>query len=387
MNNKIKCPKCGEEFEITEALRSEIEAQVIKVERTKYEENLKSAVVEAEKRTSEKIARDYELKISKAEEDSSAEKDRNKKLIEELKEAQAKAREEKFAKEKIEFELNKKFAEKEDQIIYETKKSADEEHRIKDLEKDKQNSDLKKQIEELKRRVERGDQQNQGESFELELENILKSEFPSDNIRPVPKGIRGADVIQDVCDKYGNICGSILWESKNAKWSEGWISKLKDDQRATKSQIAVLITTMPPDEVETFKFKNGVWVTNTKCSIPLAHSLRINIGQIFHAKKTNEGKNEKMEILFNYLTSVDFQQRVEAIVETFGEMQLDIEKEKRWFNSKWAKEEKSIRKIIDNTYGMYGDLQGIIGAEGLPQLESLKMLDEGAEIEGISNDK
>lgn len=387
MNNKIKCPRCGEELEITEALRSEIEEQVIKTEKSKHEDALKLAVAEAEEKAVEKTAKDYELKVSKAEEDSTAEKDRNKKLIEELKEAQAKAREEKFAKEKIEFELNKKFAEKEDQIRYETKKSADEEHRIKDLEKDKQNSDLKKQIEELKRRVERGDQQNQGESFELELESILKSEFPSDNIRPVPKGIRGADVIQDVCDKYGNICGSILWESKNAKWSEGWISKLKDDQRSTKSQIAVLITTMPPDDIETFKFKNGVWVTNTKCSIPLANSLRVNIGQVFHAKKANEGKSEKMEILYNYLTSVDFQQRVEAIVETFGEMQLDIEKEKRWFNSKWAKEEKSIRKIIDNTYGMYGDLQGIVGAEGLPQLESLKLLEEGVEIESSTNDK
>jgi len=76
---------------------------------------------------------------------------------------------------------------------------------------------MQKIIEELKEKSERGSQQLQGEVQELELEDFLKSNFPLDNIQPVPKGKRGADVIQIVINSQGKECGSIIWESKELK--------------------------------------------------------------------------------------------------------------------------------------------------------------------------
>jgi len=99
------------------------------------------------------------------------------------------------------------------------------------LEKDKKMQDVLKANEELRKKIEQGSQQTQGETLELELESKLKSEFPTDKILEVKKGQRGADVSQEVIDKLGRSCAIILWESKNAEWTNGWIGKLKEDQR------------------------------------------------------------------------------------------------------------------------------------------------------------
>jgi len=101
-------------------------------------------------------------------------------------------------------------------------------------------------------------------------------------------------------------------------------------------------------------------------------ALRFDLVHLHQVKLASVGKNEKMEILYQYLTSTEFKHRIEAIVEAFDNLQQDIEKEKRWFNIKWARQEKEIRKIVDNTHGMYGDFQAIIG-RALQQIKRLEL--------------
>ena len=67
--------------------------------------------------------------------------------------------------------------------------------------------------------------------------------------------------------------------------------------------------------------------------------------------------------------------RVEGIIEAFNAMQDDLEKEKRWFTAKWTKQEKNIRKVIDSTVGMHGDLQSIMGSS-LPGISALELPEE-----------
>ena len=223
--------------------------------------------------------------------------------------------------------------------------------------------------------MQQGSQQSQGETLELELETKLRSEFPTDTVTEVKKGQRGADVIQTVIDKLGRSCGSIIWESKNAQWTDGWIAKLKEDQRQSKSDIAVLVSVNLPTGVETFSYKDGVWIASWKHFLPLALALRFNLVSIHHERQSAEGKDEKMKVLYNYLTGNEFKHRVEGIVEAFGNLQTELEREKRWFSVKWAKQEKEIRKVMDHTHGMYGDLQGVIG-KSLPDINTLE-LEEG----------
>jgi len=175
----------------------------------------------------------------------------------------------------------------------------------------------------------------------IELKKHLKDKFPEDEIVPVPKGKKGADVIQKISDRSGHLCGQIVWESKKTKaWSEGWIQKLKDDQRVVKADLAVIISNVLPTDVVTFAFRDGVWICDIKLTIALATALRMNLESINRERTMSVGKNEKMEILYTYLTGVEFKQRVEAIVEAFSNMDEGLKK-RGWFLKKFGLNEKN----------------------------------------------
>jgi hypothetical protein len=231
-----------------------------------------------------------------------------------------------------------------------------------------------RQIEELKRKAEQGSQQLQGEAQELELESVLRGRFPRDIIDPVPKGEFGGDVLHRVVGPLGQESGTILWESKRTKnWSDGWLSKLRDDQRTAKAEIALIVTNVLPKGVETFDFIDGVWIAETRYAIPLAISLRQSLIDISSARKSREGQHTKTELVYQYMTGPRFRHRIEAIVERFEEMRTDLERERKAMTRLWAKREEQIKGIIESTSGMYGDLQGIAGGV-MQEIESLDLL-------------
>lgn len=344
MQNTIKCEKCGAEIEISQALMHQIEEQVLE-------------------EATRKAAKEYGPQLAE-------EKERNKKLIGQIDELLGETRKLRQKDEEREIDMKKKLLEEEEKIKQEVRRKTEEEHRLKDLEKDNKLQSALKQVEELRAKMEQGSQQTQGETLELELESRLRIEFPTDEIVEIKKGQRGADVAQTVIDKLGRRCGIILWESKNAQWSDGWAAKLKEDQRQAKADLAVLVSVNLPENVDSFTYQDGVWVCSWKTFVPLALALRFNLVSIWHAKKTSEGRDEKMAVLFNYLTGPEFRHRVEGIVEAFSNLQGELEREKRWFGVKWARQEKEIRKVIDHTHGMVGDLQGVIGSS-MPEIKAL----------------
>ena len=149
------------------------------------------------------------------------------------------------------------------------KKEAEEELKLKVMEKDQTITSMQKQIEELKRRAEQGSQQLQGEVQELELEALLLNRFPRDIIQPVPKGEFGGDVLHRVVGTLGQQCGTILWESKRTKnWSDGWLAKLREDQRTAKAEIAVIIMSAA-EELRLFSSMKA-FGSRIKVALPLA---------------------------------------------------------------------------------------------------------------------
>ena len=252
------------------------------------------------------------------------------------------------------------------------KKEAEEELKLKVLEKDQTITAMQRQIEELKRRAEQGSQQLQGEVQELELEALLCGKFPRDTIQPVPKGEFGGDVLHRVVGPLGQQCGTILWESKRTKnWSDGWLPKLREDQRAAKAEIAVIISQVLPKEVETFGFVEGVWVAHPRVALPVAMSLRQTLIEVASARQASEGQQTKMEMVYQYLTGPRFRQRIQAIVESFSSMREDLDREKKVITRQWAKREEQIDRVMQATVGMYGDLQGIAG-KTLQEIEGLE---------------
>lgn len=252
------------------------------------------------------------------------------------------------------------------------KKEAEEELKLKVMEKDQTITAMQKQIEELKRRAEQGSQQLQGEVQELQLESLLRAKFPRDTIHPVAKGDFGGDVLQRVIGPLNQICGTILWESKRTKnWSDGWLPKLRDDQRAAKADVAVILSQALPKDVDTFGFLDGVWVADPKVAVPVALSLRQSLIEISAARQASQGQQTKMEMVYGYLTGPRFRQRVQALVEAFSSMKEDLDREKKTITRQWAKREEQIDRVMQATVGMYGDLQGIAG-KTLQEIEGLE---------------
>ncbi len=370
----ITCPHCKTEVRLTESLA----APIVEATRAQYEAKLhaeRSVIAKAEAEKARlALKADIDEKVKDLADLKGVLADRDAKLVEAQKaqtEALKKQRELDDARRELDLSVEKKVQESLAAARAQAKQEAETDLKLKMSEKEQTITAMQKQIEELKRRAEQGSQQLQGEVQELELEGLLKQSFPSDVFTPVPKGEFGGDVVHAVARGEGLVCGKILWESKRTKnWSDGWLVKLRDDQRAAKADLAVIVTQALPKGVETFGHVDGVWVTSTRTFLPLAVALRHTLLELALARQAGEGQQTKMELVYHYLTGPRFRQRVTAIIEKFEEMQADLTKERAAMTKLWAKREMQIQSVLSATAGMYGDLQGIAG-QAIETIEAL----------------
>lgn len=421
----IICPNCKTEIKLTESLA----APLIQATRKQFEEKLNQKDAEVAQREAELRLKENQVADAKRQLDqqvaeqvaSKLQQERTQIIAEESRKAKQasateieakareladlqevlKARDEKLAEaQKAQAELIKKQRELDDakreleltvekrvqdslsEVRNQAKLQAEEEQKFKVMEKEQTIAAMQKQIEDLKRRAEQGSQQLQGEVQELELENLLRVKFPFDTIEPVGKGEFGGDVVQRVFSQQGQASGTILWESKRTKnWSDAWLTKLREDQRTAKAEIAVIVSQALPKDVDSFDSVDGVWVTHPKALIPVAAILRQTLLQVSMARQSSEGQQTKTEMVYQYLTGPRFKQRVEAIVEAFSSMQEDLDRERKAIMKQWAKREEQIERVMNATVGMYGDLQGIAG-KSLQEIEGLEF-----NLIGVENDK
>jgi hypothetical protein len=351
-----------------ERLRRELEAQLAK----EAEARLAADRVEIEARAREQWSGD----LSTLQE----ELEQQRQKTNEAQAAELALRKEKQALEERARELDLEVARKVDaertQIEQSLRKAIGDEQSLKLKEKEKQIEDLRQALEDAKRRSELGSQELQGEVLELDIQAALEQQFPHDRIDPVVKGARGADIIQAVRNERLDECGSIVWETKNTKhWQPAWLDKLKQDLRTVGGNIAVLVSVALPEGIRGFGRLDGIWVSDLASWPALAVALREQLIQVSYVRAASQGKSEKMEMLYEYLAGDEFRQRVETIVEAFEAMQVQIHKERRAMEKHWAEREKQIQRVIGSTSGMYGALQGIVGA-GLQPIAALDFDDD-----------
>ena len=401
----IACPSCGHQFELSDALTAQIREHL----KTDMQAELAKRETEAKKKLDEVKAREDKLskqremldqevetklkeRLKQAEEAAStrvkgeyAEQMKEMQSVLEQRERDIKTfrdRELELRKEKRQLqedkenaalEIARKLDEERAKVREEVEKKTSEQHRLKDLEKDKLVNDLKAALDDMKRKAEQGSMETQGEVLELDFESQLKHFFPHDEVRSVPKGIRGADLIHIVRTANGCECGTLLWEAKNTRsWSGQWIPKLKDDMIATRATMAVLVSVVLPQGVNRFGMSEGIWVSDPFCAIPLAAALRHQLIAINSERQASVGKNDKMEMLYQYLSGTQFKQKIEGIVEAFTMMQNQLNSEKRAMEKQWNEREKQIERVMRNTVGLYGDMQGIIGGT-IPSIPALEL--------------
>lgn len=370
---KITCPTCSSEIELTEQLAGPLLADNQK----RFAETLARQEADAARALVDAAQKAKEAGKAEASAEQLAMVERMKEQDAKLREAQAAAtaalkREQELQDKEAELELTvqKMIAAEREAMAEKLSKDADEKAALKVAEQAQMIDGMKKQIEALKQRSEQGSMQTQGEAAEMVLEDTLGQAFPMDGFSPVAKGQSGADVQQDVMGQ-GGIAGRILWESKRTKnWTAGWLAKLRDDQRASGCEIAVITSVALPEGVESFGLVDGVWVCAPRYAIPLATSLRHGLIEVAGAKGRAMGQESKMEMVYDYLTGTQFKQRVDAIVERFEDMQDNLRKERFFMEKQWAARAKQIDAVIASTIGMHGDLQGIAG-RSMPEIDSL----------------
>jgi hypothetical protein len=400
----INCPTCGNAIPITETFRrqlaeeakAELEEQLTErkqalASKERELEAKQAEIQDTEKEIASRVAK--QLAVEKAKLATEALTSARSEVSAQMRDLQSRAHENdkkleafeekelRLLKEKRDLEDGKRSLELDVARRLDTERSgireaalkeAAEQHRLKDSEKDQKLQQALKANEEMRRKLEQGPQQTQGEVLEIELEHLLRDHCPLDEILEVPKGVHGADVLQRVNSRSGLYCGLIIWEAKNTKkWNEGWIERLKENQRSAKADVAVIVSEAVPDGVDSFAFRDGVWVTRRHYVPALLMALRHTLSEVAQTKRAVASKNESIEVLFNYMTGPEFRHRVEAIASSFIKMKADLEKEKRTITKHWAKRAKQLDVIIVNTSGMYGDLQGLIGSplRPIPALE------------------
>jgi hypothetical protein len=380
-NQRLDCVK-AEMAEREAALRTR-EEQLVKAREginAQVEDKLKCARAQIEAdaaaRAKRALAGDIEQKAKEIADLHDVLKQREGKLAEAQK-AQAelirKQRELDDARRELELTVEKRVQQGLETTRAQARKDAEEKLNLKVAEREQTIASMQRTIEELQRRAEQGSQQLQGEVQELELEALLKAKFPVDVIQPVPKGEHGGDVVQQVRGPTGQACGTILWESKRTKnWSDGWLAKLRADQRIAKAEFSVLVSQVLPKDVDTLDFVDSVWVAHPRAVLPVAIALRHSLIEVAAARQANQGQQGKMEMVYQYLTGSTFRQRVQAIVEAFSSMQEDLDRERKVIGKQWAKREQQIEQVMQSTVGMYGDLQGIAG-KSLQEIEGLEM--------------
>lgn len=382
MANEIKCPNCGTQFEPNEAIREEVEKELrskaAEWQKKKNEEfQLK---IEEEKRKMQQsmeealrknIAADFENKLQLLEKNN---KDNEEKLkLARQKEAEflRKEQEIKNKEAEIEITIQKQLAQERDRLSedlrkIEEQKSAtrDTEYQMRLKELEKQLDDQKKLAEEMRRKAEQGSMQLQGEVQELALEEMLRSNFPFDEVNEVGKGVRGADCIQTVRNNFGQECGKIIYESKRTTaFAADWIEKLKADMRSLGADIAVIVTKTMPKDMDCFGIKDGVWICSFNEVKALASVLRDGVIRVANAAKSQENKGDKMHLLYDYLTSREFAEQWQAIREGFMSMKLSIQKERDAMEKLWKAREKQLEKVLLNAAHVRGSIEGISGSD------------------------
>jgi hypothetical protein len=368
---RIKCPSCGVEIDVNAVLFHE------------FEDKMKADFSERLKKDEEKIRREAAKESEEAlktlktslEEKSAQVKDFYKAKAEITRlESEKNEMLDKFNAEK-EAELARKLKEQQEaqKAIFKTeqeriKKEADEENRQKIAELQKQLEDQKKLAIEMKQKAEQGSMQLQGEVQEIAIENILKDTFRYDEISEVPKGVRGADVIQKVKNNVGAEVGVIAYESKRTKtFSKDWLSKLKSDGALVKADICVLVTEVLPEGVERVGQMDGVWVCTFNEFKGVALLLRDSLVKISAATDTQTNKGDKMQMLYDYLTGKEFSAQFKVIIEGFSDLQKGYLDEKHHMEKIWKEREKKLEQILLNANYFIGSVQGIAGAS-MPEL-------------------
>ncbi|GAA6866792.1 DUF2130 domain-containing protein [Helicobacter pylori] len=426
--HSFKCPNCQVVIDVNEALYKQIELEnqsrflaqqkefekEVKEKRAQYQSHFK--MLEQKEEALKEQEREQKAKFDDAVKQASAlalqderakiieearknafleqqkglellqkELDEKSKQVQELHQKEAEIerlkRENNEAESRLKAENEKKLNEKLDLEREKIEKALHEKNELKFKQQEEQLEMLRNELKNAQRKAELSSQQFQGEVQELAIEEFLRQRFPLDCIEEIKKGQRGGDCIQVVHTREFQNCGKIYYESKRTKeFQKAWIEKLKSDMREIGADVGVIVSEALPKEMERMGLFEGVWVCSFEEFKGLSAVLREGVIQVSLAKKSQENKGDKVNLLYHYLTSSEFSMQVSAIIEGFEQLRAELENEKRAMARIWKSREKQIEKVFEGTINMYGSIKGIMG-NAIGQVKALGLGYDGEDLE------
>ncbi|GAA7548086.1 DUF2130 domain-containing protein [Helicobacter pylori] len=422
------CPNCQEPIDVNEALYKQIEQEnqsrflaqqkafekEVKEKRAQYQSHFKAleqkeeALKEREKEQKaqfddavkqasalalqderakiiEEARKNAFLEQQKGLELLQKELDEKSKQVQELHQKEAEIerlkRENNEAESRLKAENEKKLNEKLETERERIEKALHEKNELKFKQQEEQLEMLRNELKNAQRKAELSSQQFQGEVQELAIEEFLRQKFPLDCIEEIKKGQRGGDCIQVVHTRKFQNCGKIYYESKRTKeFQKAWAEKLKSDMREIGADVGVIVSEALPKEMERMGLFEGVWVCSFEEFKGLSAVLREGVIQVSLAKKSQENKGDKVNLLYHYLTSSEFSMQVSAIIEGFEQLRAELEKEKNAMARIWKSREKQMEKVFEGTINMYGSIKGIMG-NTIGQVKALELGYDGEDLE------
>ncbi len=236
-------------------------------------------------------------------------------------------------------------------------------------EKNEEITRLQNLIQELKSKSIQGSQQAQGEVGELLLEKKLSFEFPLDKTIEVPKGINGADISHYIRDANEKVLGLICIESKNAKkFSNNWISKLKEDMKRNKANYGLLVTLDSPKNYKELE-SDDLFICGFHNYLIVIKLLRNNILELSKVKSQVSFRNDKKSIIYDYVTGKEFAHWIRSILDYLKDQKSQLETDKRNAQKAFATREKQIEKVIESQQRLIGHFKGLGTGEDFKVLE------------------
>ena len=392
----ITCPKCGHQFAVADALseqirnsmRAEMQKEILQRENqfaeqrlameteakklaeargnidAQVESRLKEKLAEAEKKAAQKIGDEFTVRLAEMQQ---ALQEREKQVQDFRQQELAlrqKQRELEQGKEALELDVERRLSEEREKMRNDVSTKIQEEHRRKDLEKDKVINDLKASLEDMTRKATQGSMETQGEVLEQDMEDRLRRNFPFDEFRAIKKGEKGADLVQTVRTSQGQVCGTILWEIKNTKdWGKGWIQKLKDDMMREKADIGIITSVVMYADIRHFGPAEGIWISEPEYALALAVALRGQLIAVAQERIAATGKNEKVELIHHYFAGPEFRQKIQSLADVFMALGKQLLAERAAMERQWKERQNQIDRMLVNTAHLFGDVRAMIGAE------------------------
>jgi hypothetical protein len=416
MPTTIKCPNCRHEFAMEEAVseqyKKDLREQMIAFTRKKEEEYQKKDLELSKKLREQELSlqqnfdtekkniqqkleedlrktihQDFENRLTILQQSNEDQQEKLKTSRQKELEFLQKEQQLKIKEEELELSTQRKIQEERIKIADEIRRTEEQKNQSKETdfqfqlkEKEKQLEDQRKLIEEMRRKADQGSMQLQGEVQELALEKLLQGAFPFDLVEPIGKGVRGADCTLTVRNSTGQECGKIIYESKRTKnFETDWVDKLKNDMRQQGAQVAILVTRVMPRDMSCFGEKNGIWICNFSEVKALTEVLRDAVIRIYQASRNQQNKGDKMQLLYDYLTSNEFSEQWKAIREGFSSMKMSIQRERDMMEKLWKTREKQLEKVLLNAAHIKGSMEGISGQDEF----NMNLIDDTDEILGI----